>query len=314
MAVFEASKGILVWYSRFVDSPRAETPNDFRAMTFRRILSLASALCAAACLSKPPTLLPDAQSTLFVRSAPLATETVELHLVHPPPSARNLPLLLYATGDGGWRSADRGLFQHLAHWGYPVAGFSAEQYLHHLRFEATSPAHVAEDFGDLIAFAKNALGLPVAAPTVLVGFSRGSGLAIVAAGSTELRPLLGGVLAVALTSEEEYVRDDKSHGTRHPRTPSDRKLATLRPYDLLPDLAPLPLVVIQSTHDSYLPANEARRLFGPDSEHRRLFPIAASSHTFKDARDALFEQARVSLEWIVAAHRARDSSVTQGVR
>jgi hypothetical protein len=278
-----------------------------------RLVVLASALFAA-CLSKPPTLLPDAEATLFVRRASLATETVDLHFVKPPAWARPRPLLLYATGDGGWRSADRGLFQHLAHWGYPVAGFSAVQYLAHLRFEATSPAHVAEDFGELIAFAKRSLDLPAHAPTVLVGFSRGSGLSIVAASNPDLRPLLIGVLAVALTGEEEYVRDDWSHGTSHPRTPIDRRLATLRPYDLLRGLAPLPLVVIQSTRDSYLPADEARRLFGPDDEYRRLVSIVASNHTFRDSRDTLFVKARTSLDWIEARHSRAATSAPHGMR
>jgi hypothetical protein len=49
-----------------------------------------------------------------------------------------------------------------------------------------------------------------------------------------------------------------------------------------------------------LPAARARQLFGPDGEERRFYPIQAGSHTFAGGRDALYEQARVALEWIVA--------------
>lgn len=48
-----------------------------------------------------------------------------------------------------------------------------------------------------------------------------------------------------------------------------------------------------------VPAAEARRLFGPDAESRRSYAVVARNHTFADARDALYEQAGVALEWIV---------------
>jgi dienelactone hydrolase len=267
----------------------------------RRALSgVASVLCAAACLSRSPTLEPGTRATLFVRDVPLDTERIEVHLVRAADAGGRRPLLLYATGDGGWRSADRGLFQHLARWGYPVAGFSARHYLEHLGFEATTPAHVAEDYGHLIAFAKHQLELPGDTPTVLVGFSRGSGLAVVAAGQPELQPLLGGVLAIALTDEEEYVHDQGTRAGRDPRDVSAAELAALRPYDQLTRLDRLPVAVIQSTEDGYLPAAQARQLFGPDDERRRFHAIRAGNHTFAGARDALYEQARGALEWIVA--------------
>jgi hypothetical protein len=260
-------------------------------------LVLAAVIHGSACMSRPPTLQPDSRATLFVRDASLDTERIQVHLVRAAGAGDGRPLLLYATGDGGWRSADRGLFQHLARWGYPVAGFSARHYLEHLGFEATTPAHVAEDYGRLIAFAKRELELPADTATVLVGFSRGSGLAVVAAGQSELRPVLGGLLAVALDDEEEYVHKVSAPGVR-PR--SDRLLASMRPYDVLKSLDGLPLAVIQSTQDGYLKAADARRLFGPDGEWRRFYSVEARNHTFADAREALYEQARVALEWIVS--------------
>lgn len=263
-------------------------------------------MCATACVSRSPTLEPGTRAILFVRDAQLGTEDIEVQLVRATGIPSRRPLLLYATGDGGWRSADRGLFQHMALWGYPLAGFSARHYLEHLRFEATTPAHVAEDYGDLIAFAKKALELPGDTPTVLVGFSRGSGLAVVAAGQSGLQPLLGGVLAVALTEEEEYVRGDKTPAGRDPGNLSDRQLAMLRPYEVLAGFKRLPLAVIQSTEDNYLPAARARQLFGPDGERRRFYPIRAGGHTFAGARGALYEQARVALEWIVASRAGND--------
>ena len=269
-------------------------------MNGRALLALGSVLCAGACLSRPPTVEPDATATRVVRDAQLGGERIEVHLVRGAGARARGPLLLFATGDGGWRSADRGLFHHLALWGYPVAGFSARHYLEHLRFEATTPAHVAEDYGQLIAFAQRELELPGDTATVLVGFSRGAGLAVAAAGQPTLQPRLGGVLAIALTDEEEYVRSYRTRTGRDPRDLGARELLALRPYDVLKAVGRLPLAVIQSSRDGYLPATRARELFGPDDERRRFHAIAARSHTFAGARDALYEQARVALQWIVA--------------
>jgi type I site-specific restriction-modification system R (restriction) subunit len=77
----------------------------------------------------------------------------------------------------------------------------------------------------------------------------------------------------------------------------------------------LPLAVIQSTQDGYLPAAQAQQLFGPDGERRRFYSIRAGNHTFAGARSALYEQARVALEWIEAKGRdgiPRASSVGGG--
>jgi fermentation-respiration switch protein FrsA (DUF1100 family) len=269
-------------------------------MNRHALVGLASVLCAGACLSRPPTLEPGSRAILFVRDAQLGTEHIEVRLMRPAGIAGRRPRVLYATGDGGWRSAHRGLIQHLALWGCPVAGFGARHYLEHLGFEATTPAHVAEDYGHLIAFAKHELETPGDTPTVLVGFSRGSGLAVVAAGQPELQPFLGGVLALALTDEEEYVREHRTRAGRDRRDVSARELATPRPYDQLTRLDRLPVAVIQSTQDYNLPAAQARQLFGPDDDRRRFHAIRAGNHTFAGARDALYEQARVALEWIVA--------------
>jgi hypothetical protein len=268
-----------------------------------RVALVVTAAVTAGCAwtSRSPTLEPGMRATVFVRRADLDAGSLELHLARPAVGAAGLPLLLYATGDGGWRSADRGLFRHMASWGYPLAGFSARHYLEHLGFQATSPAHVAADYARLVAFAKSSLGLPPDSPTVLVGFSRGSGLAVVAAAQPELQSLLCGVLAVALTDEEEYVHAYRTRKGRDPRDLGARELATLRPYEQLPRLGRLPLAVIQSTRDAYLPAAKARQLFGPDGELRRLDSIDAGGHTFSGARDALYEQAHAALEWIGSA-------------
>ena len=183
-----------------------------------------------------------------------------------------------------------------------MAGFSAPSYLSHLGFVSgtTTPVRLARDYQRLIEFAKQVLNLPASTRTVLVGVSRGAGLAVVAAGGRELNVELAGVLAVALTREEEYVRH---YQVKPGRTPSDmptRELVGFQTYEYLDRLRALPLVVIQSTGDNYLPAASARTLFGPDTDLRRLVSIEARDHSFGGARDALYARMADALTWMAS--------------
>jgi pimeloyl-ACP methyl ester carboxylesterase len=248
----------------------------------------------------PLTLHSHQKPIQFKRTMVLYDHPLELHLARPAQLQPGTPLLFYATGDGGWRGKDVDTYRRLIRWGYPVAGFSASSYLSHLGFVSgtTTPARLAEDYERLIEFAKQDLNLPSSTRTVLVGVSRGAGLAVVAAGRRELNVDLAGVLAVALTKEEEYVR---YYQVKPGRTPADmprRELVEFQTYEYLNLLRSVPLVVIQSTGDNYLPADAARKLFGPDTDLRRFVSIESRDHSFDGARDQLYAAMADALAWM----------------
>jgi type IV secretory pathway VirJ component len=203
-----------------------------------------------------------------------------LHLVKPAESS-GLPLIVYATGDGGWKRKDLHTYEELKSWGYPIVGFSSPDFLKHLEHgvKTLTPAAFAGDVRTIIDRAEDALGLSKVAPVVLVGVSRGADLAVAAAGQSPLQKELTGVVAVGLTREEEYLQLDDLYG-------------------YLPRLGQLRLAVVQSTHDSYVPAAEARRLLGQDTADRQLREVPAKNHTFSDARGAMYDAIRGSLGWV----------------
>jgi hypothetical protein len=205
------------------------------------------------------------------------------------------PLLVYATGDGGWHRRDLAAYHHLVSFGYPTIGFDARDYVTHLGAgEATTPGRLAADYERIIETARSALQLPTRYPVVLVGISRGAGLSVVAAAQPGLRPSIAGVLAVALTKEEEYVRVRWLQRLgRRAATPQ-----MVEVYDYLHQLADMPVAVVQSTRDGYLPADRARALFGPDAPLRWLQPIEARNHSFGGARAELYEALGRALTWI----------------
>lgn len=206
------------------------------------------------------------------------------------------PLLVYATGDGGWHRKDLAAYRHLVSSGDPIVGFDAHDYVTHLgASEATTPGRLAADYTRIIEAARAALHLAADRPVVLVGVSRGAGLSVVAAGQRQLRTSISGVVAVALTREEEYVKWFRRLRRRAPR-PSAPVMVEV--YEYLPRLAGVPIAVIQSTRDNYLPAAAARTLFGPDTPHRWFQPIPARNHSFGGARLQMYDAMQRSLDWI----------------
>lgn len=268
-----------------------------KTSALRLVLAAAVIMLAAGCATHVPPLVPGAPVRISEFVPFPDGHELEVHLSRPCTLDAQHPLVLFATGDGGWRGKDKQAFERMTAWGYPLAGFSAPSYLRHLvrHLHETTPRDVAHDYMRLIRLAKTRLGLPERTPTVLVGVSRGAGLAVAAAGEPELQPALAGVVAVALTREEEYV-----HRLKRPKhePKADPELVMLDNYDYLPRLRNLPLSIIQSTNDEYLPAEEARRLLGPDSALRELHPIQARNHSFADAREPLYRQLQASLAWV----------------
>ena len=268
-------------------------------MNQHRLLAVVAltGLLAANCVPRPH--IEEVPGELQVdRTIVLNHHGLLLHLAAPTAGTPK-PLLVYATGDGGWRGKDMALYRQIVSWGHPVVGFSAHEYVTHLGTETdtTTPGRLARDYLVIIATAKAELHLPANHPVILIGVSRGAGLSVVAAGQRPVQRELSGVLAIALTKEEEYVRwFRRTPGARVRVTPEEPAMVEV--YQYLPRLGALPLYVIQSTHDGYLPADKARALFGPDTERRRFQPIESTNHNFSDKRDEMYAAAREALLFI----------------
>jgi len=119
----------------------------------------------------------------------------------------------------------------------------------------------------------------------------------VAAAPPRLRPILQGILAIGFTREEEYAH------VRATDPDATDPWTTVQLYDLVPDLGRVPIAVIQSTHDQYLPAADARELFGPDTPTRRFIAIEAADHNFGDARTSMYDELHRNLDWLCGSGR-----------
>lgn len=270
----------------------------FHALMLLPLLWLVLPLAGCSCRLNAPS----AANRLQTREPmTLHNHPLELRLFKPPHIQGGSVLIVYATGDGGWNGLGGEIFDWLTQWNYAVAGFSSKEYLEDLGYvsetDTTTPRRLVQDYRQIIDFAESRLALPASTPLILVGLSRGAGLSVVAAGEGELNQHLAGLLAVALTKEEEHVL----HRTRAPRSAGDpprRERVEIQTYSYLNRLTSFPVMVVQSTHDRYLTAEAARKLFGPDTELRRLRAVEAANHSFWHGCRPLYAEAESALKWM----------------
>jgi predicted alpha/beta hydrolase family esterase len=226
----------------------------------------------------------------------LVRDPLDIRFIQPPKSAAKPCLILFATGDGGWRHLDKEVVTWISEQGYAVAGFNASRYLKTMSevSDSTTPQKLAQDYERVIEFAKQSMRLPPETPVILVGISRGAGLASIAAGQPMLRNQVSGVIAIALPDVEEHVLHQRRRAFR-------TEWVAVETYEYLRRLTDLPFEIIQSTHDKYTTAARARELLGADTSLHHIHPIEASNHTFRGAVPALLAQLQYSLDRLTLA-------------
>jgi type IV secretory pathway VirJ component len=133
-------------------------------------------------------------------------QALTLHLASPQsPVSASTPLVLYASGDGGWFGAAAGMFRTIAGRGLPTVGFSTKAFMRigQRWSRPLSVKHVAEGYQRIIDAARARLRLPPDAPVVLTGWSRGASLSVLVASSREVDPHVIGLVAVGLAADEQ---------------------------------------------------------------------------------------------------------------
>ena len=211
-------------------------------------------------------------------------------------------VVVFATGDGGWRSVSLDVFDHLAALGYLCAGVNSPDAVKPVKRagEKLSTAHAAERVKAAFSQAKHKLGVADSTPIIVVGFSRGATLVAFSALHPNLRDQLGGAIALALTREADYLRAPPAE--RAPDIQVDDK-GRIQIYPAMKFLGSVPVAIIQSTSDPYVPSAESRQMLGPDTPTLRLYEVESSGHRFGGARDKMIADVDDALQWIEQSRR-----------
>ncbi len=233
----------------------------------------------------------------------LSTGALEFTYVTPAAPKPPIYLVIFASGDAGWMGASGLVFEHLARSGYYVAGYNSREGVKQVKDAGKNLpiTDAAIDIASIVSQAREDLNLPEETPTILTGFSRGASMVIMGAAVRKLQPLLAGAVAMSLTKEADYVRMPK--GTTLPEGVKLDEEGRLLTYPLLERLGSLPIAVIQADGDSYVPASEARTLFGPDTDTHRLYTVEDAGHSFGGKQDVLLRDLDDALAWVKSATR-----------
>lgn len=213
---------------------------------------------------------------------------------YPSPNSSPKPQnILFAPGDGGWRGFAITLAQVMASWGYNVYGLDTRQYLSSFTGKTTlREEDVMHDFHDLAQWITKGQNEPV----VLVGWSEGAGLCLLAAADQDNKTLFRGLVSIGMTETNVlgwHFWDLTTYITK--KDPEEPKFNS---RDYLPRVAPLPVWMIQASQDQFVSVSAARALFDLARDPKRFTVIEAKNHRFEGNEEALFRTLREALQWI----------------
>ena len=202
--------------------------------------------------------------------------------------------VIVASGDGGWIHLGPHVAELLATRGFFVVGFDVKAYLAGFTTDAATLGAADEpgDFKVLAAFASATTGRK----PILIGVSEGAGLSVLAAADSETKAVLAGVVGLGLPDQNELAwrwKDSLIYLThRPPNEPAFIAAAVVK------GVAPLPLALLQSTHDEFVPLAETQRIFAQASEPKRLWVIDALNHRFSNSLPEFDARLMEAIAWV----------------
>jgi len=204
--------------------------------------------------------------------------------------------VIVSSGDGGWIHLGPHVAEVLAARGFFVVGFDVKAYLSGFTTTQTTlrPADEPGDYAILARFAAASTGRK----PILIGVSEGAGLSVLAATDPATKSLVAGVIGLGLPDLNELGwrwRDVIIYLTH--RVPNE---PTFRVSRLIAEVAPLPLALMQASHDEFVPATEARRLFERASPPKQLWIVEASNHRFSDNIGEFDRRLIEAVNWVRA--------------
>ncbi len=214
-------------------------------------------------------------------------------------SPRGEPVIV-SSGDGGWIHLGPHVAEVLSARGFYVIGFDVKGYLSSFTTEQSTLRREDEpaDYRVLTELAAKTTGKK----PMLIGVSEGAGLSVLAATDPATKDGITGVVGLGLPDLNELGwrwKDMMIYLThRAPREPLFSAAA------IIDRVAPLPLAVIHSSQDEFVPVAEVERVVAAAHEPKQLWIVTASNHRFSDNLDEFDRRLLEAIAW-VHAHAPR---------
>lgn len=255
-----------------------------------RLWVAATLLCATA-VAAPAAAAPIVGQPM---SVPVRGKTLTLTVYRPagPPKGT----VFMGSGDVGWVGVGVTMAEFLSAEGYIVAGVNVRQYLSVFTAGKShlEPVDPPIDYEAMAQFLRaNKL---LVEPVIVSGISEGAALAILAASSAKNHEWLRGVITMGVPPTAELAWKWTDFTTWI--TKSDAREPSFAAKDYVAAVSPLPLVMLQSRKDEYVPEADYKALEAQARAPKKLVLIDASNHRFTDRRKELRAEYLAALAWI----------------
>jgi pimeloyl-ACP methyl ester carboxylesterase len=182
--------------------------------------------------------------------------------------------------------------------GFAVAGIDSKVYLREFS-SLKSPLHVnqlARDYADVARALRVYARVDSATPVYVYGWSLGAGFAIAVGSDAQTRGNWAGIISIGLPKQNQLV---SGVGANHANLNNEANaLYGFRSEDVLAEIAPVPLVMIQSTSDTASPQKVGNVLFAAARDPKRYVLIKASNHRFSGAREEFYAALGDAVTWM----------------
>jgi dienelactone hydrolase len=210
---------------------------------------------------------------------------------------------IYACGDGGWRGLAPRTAEELAHMGFAVAGIDSKVYLRQFSSVNTplTIGQLARDYTDVAVALRSYAKVDGSMPVYVYGWSLGAGFAIAVGSDEQTRANWAGVISIGLPKQNQLVSGlGANHANLHVE---GNALYGFRSEDVMGQIAPVPLVMIQSTSDTASPQKVGNALFATARDPKKYVLIKASNHRFSGAREEFYAALANAVTWMRTTDR-----------
>ena len=231
------------------------------------------------------------------RDVSVRDQHFRVHFYRPRNDKAAIPAI-YACGDGGWRGLAPRTAQQLAHLGFAVAGIDSKVYLR----EFSSPQNplridqLAHDYADVARALRVYAKVDEDKQVYVYGWSLGAGFAIAVGSDPQTRANWAGIVSIGLPKQNQLV---SGLGANHANLSNEANAHYgFRSQDVLAQITPVPLVMIQSTSDTASPQKVGNMLFETARDPKKYVLIKASNHRFSGARDEFYAALGDAVAWM----------------
>lgn len=203
-------------------------------------------------------------------------------------NARNQPLVLFTSGDGGWSPFCADIAAHMAATGVTVIGVDAKDYLVKVATpqKPVSAEELTRDYDEIARLAIAQPGVDSKVPVTLAGWSLGAGYSVMVASQPEFTYQVKRVVAISLPmyGELAWKASDALIYITH-KTPHE-KVFDVNQY--LKKLNQTPIVFLNATDDDTAPLDEAQSLYQATPGSKRFYAIKAKGHHFEGGEQEFY--------------------------